>query len=337
MSAIRKVVITDFGGPDVLKVIDDVCPPPPPGHVQIATEYAGFSGTDVNMRMGIYPFVKRPPLTPGCCLVGTITAVGPGCSGALAPGSVVVVLTKYDADASLVNQPERYCVPVPAGVDRRKAAALVCDWNSAYSMVVQTGQVSRGQRVFVHGLSGAVGYALMKLCQLRGAEVYGTASERNHPEIRRQGASPFVYTNKAWIAHMRDVAGGAHAVFDALGFESFDESWSILAPDGILVGFGTNMNSLGGSKFRNPTATIAKLLVRGSSPVFSRGERSAFFALSRDATTYVSNIKTLLDMLKTGKIAVPIKSVWDLEDIRSAHRGWGRVEGVGSLLIKVAR
>ena len=57
------------------------------------------------------------------------------------------------------------------------------------------------------------------------AEVFGTASPRNHAALIAAGATPFPYWDKGWIGAMRD-GGGVDAVFDALGFESFDESYS---------------------------------------------------------------------------------------------------------------
>ncbi|KAJ0328533.1 hypothetical protein COL5a_004844 [Colletotrichum fioriniae] len=334
MTSIRKVIISQYGDVDVIKVVTDVCPPPPPGEIQIATEYSGFSGADVNMRKGIYPFMKKAPLTPGYCLVGTVRALGEG-SKNFQIGDVVAVLTKYDSEAELVNQPEKYCIRVPDGVDHRQATALICDWNTAYGMVMHSARVSKGQRVFVHGMSGAVGFALMKLAQLQGATVYGTASQRNHIDVRREGGIPFVYSDKNWMKEMKAL-GGAHAVFDPLGFESFDESYSILAEDGTLVGFGNNKASLNeGAPPRNPTGALLKLFARNLNLLTKRS--TTFYALNRDSATYVPNVTALLDMLRTGTITVPIKCVWDMEDIQTAHRQWGGGSGVGSLLIKVAK
>jgi len=332
MTAIRKVLIPEFGDVDVLKVVDDVCEPPPEGHVQIATEYSGFSGGDINMRKGIYPFMKKAPLTPGYCLVGKIVATGKG-ADKFQPGDVVAVLTKYDAEATLVNQPEKYCVKVPDGVDHQQATALLCDWNTGYSMAVHTAKVSKGQKVFVHGLSGAVGYALMTACMIQGAEVYGTASESKHAELKARGAHPFVYTNKGWIQAMKDM-GGADAVFDPLGYDSYDESFSILSKTGILVAYGTNKQSLNGQE-GNPLPSVLKMLARGLNPLSSKS--TTFFGVSRDSAHYIENITTLLEMVKTGKITVPIKNVWDMEDIQAAHREWGAGSGIGSFLIKVAK
>lgn len=95
-------------------------------------------------------------------------------------------------------------------------------------------------------MSGAVGYATMVLCQLQGATVYGTASARSHSAVREMGATPFDFRDKKWISAMQEV-GGAHVVFDPLGFESWDESYSITSPsDGLLVGYGGNSGTFAG-------------------------------------------------------------------------------------------
>lgn len=181
---------------------------------------------------------KAAPLTPGYCFVGTVAKQGPDCSGKLRNGDVVCCLTVYDAEAELTNAPEKYVIPVPDGLDKQKVCALILDWTTAAGMVWHTGKVHKGQKVFVHGMSGAVGSATANLCQLEGAEVYGTASARNHEALKARGWHPFVYTDKNWMTAMKDL-GGADVVFDPLGFESWDESYSVLSHnDACLIGYG---------------------------------------------------------------------------------------------------
>ncbi|KAK2009687.1 zinc-binding dehydrogenase [Colletotrichum eremochloae] len=334
-NTIRKAVITEFGDASKVHIIEDTITPPPKNHVQVATIYSGFSGADINMRKGVYPLQNKAPLTPGYCLVGIVKTNGPGASK-FAAGEIVACLTVYDAEADLVNLPEKYLVKVPAGIDLQQATALVLDWNTAYGMVFESAKVTAGQRVFIHGVSGAVGYALMKLCQLQGAQVYGTASERNHEVARAQGATPFVYTDKNWIQTMKDL-GGADAVFDPLGFESWDESFSILSPTGILVGYGGNLRSLNedtGNETRSMVMPTVKLLARGMVPFC--GKRTRFYYIARDAATFEPNLKTLFDLLAKGKITVPIKKVWELEDIQEAHRQWTKMPGMGSVLVRLS-
>ncbi|KAK1485506.1 hypothetical protein CTAM01_12456 [Colletotrichum tamarilloi] len=319
-TTIRKAVITEFGDVSKVQIIQDTIEPPPANHVQVSTIYSGFSGADINMRKGVYPMQKKAPLTPGYCLVGTVKTTGPGCTSKLSPGDLVACLTIYDAEAELVNLPEKYLIRVPPGTDLQQATALILDWNTAYAMVFDVAKVSKGQRVFIHGVSGAVGYALMKLCQLQGAEVYGTASERNHAAAREQGAHPFVYTDKKWMQAVKEL-GGADAVFDPLGFESWDESFSVLSPTGILVGYGGNLRSLNDdSEHGSVVLPTMKLMARGMVPFC--GKRTKFYYITRDDATFEPNLKALLELAAEGKITVPIKKVIGSSD---EHGGRGDV------------
>ncbi len=333
-NTIRKVVISEFGNVSKVNVVDAPISDPPPGHVQVKVIYSGFAGSDVNMRMGTYPLQRKAPLTPGYCLVGRVNGNGNGCTK-FQPGALVGCLSIYDGQAELANLAEKYLVPIPSGLDIQAATALVLDWNTAYGMVMHAARVSPGQKVFVHGMSGAVGYAITVLAQLQGADVYGTASEKNHALIRETGATPFPYSNKDWITQMNQL-GGADAVFDALGFESWDESYSILRLDGgILIGYGGNLKSLTGQAPGSIIYPTLKLLARNYLKFWS-SKRTNFYYISRDASTFLPDLNALFDLLGQGKISVPIKAVYALEDIKEAHRSWGKASGVGSLLIDVA-
>jgi NADPH:quinone reductase-like Zn-dependent oxidoreductase len=330
---IRKALISGFGDESNISVVEGPISKPERHHVQVRVLYSGFGGSDINMRLGIYPFQKKAPFTPGYCFVGRVHVNGQD-SKKFAPGDLVVCLSVYDAEAELANVPEKYLIPVPAGVDPQLATPLILDWNTAYAMVMRTANVSQGQRVFVHGMSGAVGYAITVLSQLQGAEVFGTASPRNHDAIRQMGATPYTYTNKDWISAVNEL-GGVHAVFDALGFESWDESYSILTQKerSILVGYGTNLSHMTGEAPRSVAIATTKLLAQNLK-ICKR--RTAFYYISRDDKTFVPDLIALFDLLKEGKIQVSVKHIYALEDVPEAHKGWNKGTGMGSNLVKVA-
>ncbi|TKA71111.1 hypothetical protein B0A55_07864 [Friedmanniomyces simplex] len=332
---IRKVLITAFGDVDNVNVVSSTIDDPPTNHVQVRIVYSGFSGTDINMRLGKYPRQKAAPLTPGYCLVGTVEKNSPG-SRNFAPGDMVACLTVYDAEAELANVPEKYLIPVPKGLDLEKACALIVDWTTAYAMVMHTAKVHAGQKVFVHGMSGAVGYALGVLCQLQGAEVYGTASPRNHEVIRSLGWTPYNYSNKDWIAAMHG-KGGADVVFDPLGFESWDESYSILSSNhGLLIGYGGNLATLNDQPARGVLFPTIKLLSRNlMCPVVHKNTK--FFYITRDDKTFGPDLQALFGLLAGGNIDVRIKAVFDMDDVQEAHRSWSKPLGIGSMLMKVSR
>jgi NADPH:quinone reductase-like Zn-dependent oxidoreductase len=137
----------------------------------------------------------------------------------------------------------------------------------------------------------------MMLCHLQGAKVYGTASERNHDMLRAHAAHPFVYTYKAWMDEMKKL-GGAHVVFDPLGYESFDESYDILTPDGILVAYANNKDS----RERKGAPRCAEAAVLEMSEKNDpNGRRTTFFGLTRDEATYATDVKALMELLHQSK------------------------------------
>lgn len=332
-TTIRKALIPSHGDASHIEIVDAEIEAPPAKHVQIKVIYAGMGGADFLMREGTYPLQKRAPLTPGYTLIGRVHANGPG-SSKFKIGDMVVCLTVYDADAELCNCPEKYLTPVPEGVDLKQAVSLVLDWATAYGMVYRTAQVTKGQKVFIHGLSGSVGYALLTLCKLEGAEIYGTASLSKHAELRKLGVTTYDYKGKAWIQAMKDT-GGVEACFDPLGFESWDESWEIINPKGgRLIGYGGNQAVLNGKvEQRSQIPSMAKLLGRGLVPFCPKS--TSFYYIDRDQKTYGPELQALFGMLVDGKIQVPIKKVWTLEQVPEAHRERNNLPGIGSMVVKI--
>ena len=331
MSKIKKVLITKFGDESVLAVVEANLPDPRAGEVQVAVAYSIVSGSDVNMRRGTYPFQKKPPLTPGYSILGSVRMNGKGCSR-FRIGDRVTCLTKYEGQAERINLPEKYLVGVPEGVDPKAAVALPLDWVTAYQLLHRAARVQRGQRIFVHGLSGAVGGALAALGLLHGAEVLGTAAARKHDDLRRQEVQPFDYRQKGWIREVQ-ACGGVHAVFDPLGFESFDESYSILRKGGVLVGYGTNLPALTKTPRRPAIPSILRLLAKNLH--FWSGRRTTFYGLSRASKYYIPDLELLLGWLQSGKISVPIKATFRLDDIEKAHREYASSSGVGSIVLAI--
>ncbi len=223
-------------------------------------------------------------------------------------------------------------MPVPGGLDVETGAALVLDWISAYQMVNRSAQVKAGDRVFVHGLSGAVGCAILALATLQGADVYGTASPKKHKALRDLGATPYTYEDKAWFDSIH-ASGGVDAVFDALGHASFNESYSILRRGGVLVGFGMNLPAVQGVPSPSIFPPMLKLMSRNLA-VWS-GKRTAFYSVNRKDKSFATDLGTLFEMLRTEKISVAVKGVFRLEDIRNAHRAWRESANIGSIIVAV--
>jgi NADPH:quinone reductase-like Zn-dependent oxidoreductase len=333
MSKMKKVVITEFGDESKLAIIEDDLADPAAGEVQLSVDYSIVAGSDVNMRRGTYPFQRKAPLTPGYSVLGKVRVNGKG-SSKFRVGDRVVCLSKYEGQAELINVPERFLVRVPEGVDLKAAVCLPLDWVTAYQMLLHAAHIESGDRIFVHGISGGVGAALVSLGRIHGAQVFGTASLPKHEELRKLGATPFEYSNKNWITAVQQL-GGVDAAFDPLGYESFDESYSILKKGGILVAYGMNLRALK----KIPRAPVFPSIVKlfSKNLLFWSGKRTTFFGLRRTSKNFIPDLELLLEWLRLGKISVPIKAIFKLEEIRKAHLEYASSARMGSIVIEIGR
>ena len=196
MTKMKKVVITAFGDESKLAIVESDLPDPAAGEVQLSVEYTIVAGR--MSTCAVAPTLFRKAAADARLQRHRQGAPqGEGCSK-FKVGDCSACLSKYEGQAELINLPEKYLVPVPDGVDARAAVALILDWVTAYEML-RAAHVKAGDKIFVHALSGAVGGALLRLGQLEGAEVFGTASSKKHSELRQLGTVPFDYSNKDWI------------------------------------------------------------------------------------------------------------------------------------------
>ena len=101
------------------------------------------------------------------------------------------------------------------------------------------------------------------------------------------------------------------------------------------MAYGLNLPALLGTPPRPVLPAVIKLLARNLA--FWSGKKTIFYYITRDAKTFEPDLETLFDLAKSGKISVPIKAIYSLENIQDAHREWGKASGMGSILIEVQK
>src|SRR5262245_21517461 len=129
-----RVVVTHYGGPDALRVLEEDCPEPKVGEVRVRVLAAGVSLPDIMEREGGHSETPPLPFTPGWHLVGVVDRLGAGVSG-LEPGQIVAALPISGAYAEFVCLPQRELVPVPPGLDAAEAVSLILNYVTAYQML----------------------------------------------------------------------------------------------------------------------------------------------------------------------------------------------------------
>jgi NADPH2:quinone reductase len=185
----KKVVLNEFGGPEVLQVVEEAnLPEPGAGEARVKVLAASATFTDTMVRKGVYyGFKETPPVSPGYDMVGVVDKVGAGVTG-LEVGQMVADLTVFGAYTEYILRPADALVPVPVGLDPAEAVSMVLSYVTAYQMLHRSANVQRGQKILIHGAGGAVGTALLELGRLLDLEMYGTASKSKHELVKSLGA-----------------------------------------------------------------------------------------------------------------------------------------------------
>jgi NADPH2:quinone reductase len=233
-----RIVVTHYGGPDALRVIEEERPEPKSGEVRVKVLAAGVALPDVMAREGVHPETPPLPFTPGWDLVGVVDRLGDGVSG-VQPGETVAALPISGAYAEFVCLPQRELVPVPAGLDVAEAVSLGLNYVTAYQMMHRSVQVRPGQRALIHGAAGGVGTALLQLGRLAGLQMYGTCSSRGAATVTALGGIPIDYKHEDFVEEVRrHTSDGVDVVFDPLGGPHLWRSREALRPGGTVVGYG---------------------------------------------------------------------------------------------------
>jgi len=325
-----RIVVTDYGGPEVLQVLEEERPEPKKGEVRVRVLAAGVSLPDVMAREGIHPETPLAPFTPGWDLAGVVDRLGSGVSG-IEPGQIVAALPIHGAYAEFVCLQQRELVPVPAGLDAAEAVSLVLNYITAYQMLHRSARVEPGQRVLIHGAAGGVGTALLQLGRLAGLEMYGTCSSGGASVVSELGGIPIDYRHQDFVEEiLRFTGDGVDVVFDPLGAKHAWHSRKALHTGGKAVAYGNTTALRGkglaserpGRRNRLHGIPIYALYITGSW-LFPGRKRLVPYSIQTlkrlRPAMFRRDLITLLDLLKQRKIKPLIAQRFPLAEARRAH------------------
>lgn len=273
----KAIVIEKHGSPEVLRLTEIPDPEPQACEVRVLVKAAGVNFADLFARLGFYPDAPRPPFTPGLEVSGVVEKLGPEVNHHLTVGQGVMAMVRSGGYAGKVCISSGQAAPIPPGMSFEQAAALPVNYLTAYHMLFYMANVRRGERVLIHAAAGGVGLASIELCQIAGAEIYGTASESKFDFLRRRGVEHLVdYRTQDFEEEVRRMTQGegVDIVLDAVGGQSFEKGYRLLRPAGRLVVFGFSA-SMGDSGVNYLKAAKNYLLMPKFDPMRMFGENRA--------------------------------------------------------------
>ncbi|WP_327668631.1 MULTISPECIES: NADP-dependent oxidoreductase [unclassified Streptomyces] len=208
----KKVSFAEFGGPDVLHLIDAEDPHAGPGRIRIAVRAAGVNPVDWRIRegqvLGAHP--TELPSGVGLDAAGVVDEVGEGVEGVEVGDRVFGEGVDTYAEFAVLTAWAR----MPEGLTFEEAAGYPSVVETALRLIREAG-VRPGQTLLVSGASGGVGSAVLQIARDRGIKVIGTAGAANQDYLRGLGAHATTY-GEGWVERVRRI-GRVDAAFDLAG------------------------------------------------------------------------------------------------------------------------
>jgi NADPH:quinone reductase len=251
----RAIQMTEFGGPEVLRLAELPSPEPGPGEAVIRVTRAGLNFADTHTRTNSYVRKAELPLIPGGEVAGVIEETG----------ERVVALVGSGGYAELAVAPRELIFPIPDGLDDGTALALVLQGTTAWHLLRTAARLAEGESVVIHSAAGGVGSLATQLARAFGAgRVIATASSERKRELALElgadaaiDASPEGLTERLLEAND---GRGVDVVLDSSGGEVFDASIKTLAPFGRMIvnGIATGDQNVvrTGSLLRNSRSVV---------------------------------------------------------------------------------
>jgi NADPH:quinone reductase len=339
-----RIIVTHYGGPDALQLVEEDCPEPKLGEVRVNVMAAGVSLPDVLAREGIHPETPRLPYTPGWDLVGIVDQIGKGVSG-FELGQTFAAMPISGSYAQYVCLPQCKFIPVPPGLEPAEAVAVVLNYTTAYQMMHRSAKVKPGQRTLIHGASGGVGTGFLQLGRLADLKMYGTCSAQAAEVVRGLAATPIDYRNSDFVQEIHRLTGeGVDAVFDGIGGDNLWRSREALREGGRVVVYGFQSKLHGGRMAsgapsgRHPireSAILGWCILRNW---FLPGRKSMVpysiqWLMRLKPAWFRHDLITLFDLLQQKKIKPLIAQRLPLCQARYAHELLGSGGVIGKIVL----
>jgi NADPH2:quinone reductase len=229
----RAIQMSEFGGPEVLELVELPVPEPGEGEVLVRVTRAGLNFADTHRRTNSYLAKDELPLVPGSEVAGVREDTG----------ERVVALCGSGGYAEYAAAPGALTFPIPDGIDDETALALALQGLTAWHLYRTSGRVAPGESVVVHAAAGGVGSLAVQLGKPLGAgRVIATASTPDKRALALELGADAAVDGAAEGLRERlldaNLGAPVDIVFEMAGGAVFEQSLDALAPFGRLVTYG---------------------------------------------------------------------------------------------------
>lgn len=327
----KAVCFTEYGGPEVMTVIDRPIPQPGEGEVLIRMAFAGISRPDKIMRSGDYPWTHGIlPFYPGLYGAGVVEALGEGVTE-FSVGQKVHVEHPVGCScyAEYKVSPVRFVTAVPDSADL-SLVSISTSHLIVWGMLTECFPHAEGKSLYIKGAAGSIGTAVVQIAPLLGMRVIASASTAEKCDyLRSIGAKEvFCYKEQDEAQTILDLTGGqgADILMDQTVGENFCRQLDYLAPMGTILIYNHTQGF--------PTENVIQAMTTAERFGRAPAVRSFSFHFFDDKPELLAQKKKeMFELLGAGKIRPHIGGRFPLDQPRQAHELLDAGSFFGSIIL----
>jgi NADPH2:quinone reductase len=323
----RAVVVTEYGGPEVLTVREVPTPVPGPDEILVRVHHTAINRADTLQRQGAYPDPQqREYEILGLEYAGVVDAVGDRVT-MWRPGDRVMGIEAGACYAEFLTTHERQALPVPDSLSLDDAAAIPEVVLTAWDALVVQGGLTSGRWALVHAGASGVGTAAIQIARGIGARIAVTCSAGKMDACRELGADLVIERSpNDWAAELKAaVPGGVDTILDVVGGDEANRNLASVRPRGTIVQVGL----MGGGQ---TPVNLGLLLVKRITWI---GTTLRARPIEEKAALCQRFIAEMLPLVADGRIRPVIDSRFSLDEIADAHRHMEANANIGKILVRI--
>jgi NADPH:quinone reductase-like Zn-dependent oxidoreductase len=328
----QKVVVSEFGSPDVLKLENKLPEFDPEKGPLIEIWAVGVGYADIMAQRGGYFLAPKRPFSPGYDFVGRV--VDTNNSKKVKEGDMVAaMLPTMCTYQDKLQAPEDYLVKLHEDIKTVDAAASVLNYLTAYCILEEKAKVKEGDTVLIHGVSGGVGTALAQIGQQKKLKMYGTCSAAKFHLAEKYGVTPIDYKNESFEGIIKKTnLHGIDAAFDAMGAENLKKTARVIKRGGTIVSYGFSGSNYGGygELFKGLLQFLKIKLFPNGIKMKACGTPAE---IKKNPDWYRKTLNLILNQIKEGKLNPVVDSVFPLDQVSKAHAHMESGKATGKVVL----
>jgi NADPH2:quinone reductase len=325
----QAVEISEYGGPENLKICSRSTPKLLNNQILIKVLFAGVNRPDLLQRQGNYKVPETASDLPGLEVSGIVVAIN-GSNIKFNIGDKVCALCHGGGYAEYVAVDAGHCMPIPQNYSMQEAACIPETFITVWSNLFIRGNLSKNENVLIHGGASGIGTTAVQLAKHFGAKVFATAgSEKKCLAVEKLGAIKCInYNTLQFEDEINKITNneGVDVILDMVAGSYVPRNLKCLNVDGRLIIIAVQ----GGFK---DEVNFANLMIKRQTITGSTLRPQSTVAKA----SYVDNLVTnAWQWLESGDIMPIIEHEFKLSEAADAHKALERGDHIGKFIMKVS-